>query len=152
MVTKYSFCHKLPCSSNPKTSFRKVKQLVAFRKVILLKPLNKQCWQTWLVCSLCDIFNTYPGHTLHVDYFELNNRDYLIMVDRLTGFSKCEMTPNKGTDAAIMAIKNWGDQYGYPYKVISDTGPACREDFIKQLLSYNISRVKRLLSSNIHDP
>ena len=35
------------------------------------------------------LFNTYPGHTLHVDYFELNNRDYLIMVDRLTGFSKC---------------------------------------------------------------
>ena len=57
------------------------------------------------------LFNTYPGHTLHVDYFELNNRDYIIMVDRLTGFSKCEMTPNKGTDVAIMAIKNSGDQY-----------------------------------------
>ena len=48
------------------------------------------------------------------------------------------MTPNKGTDAAIMAIQNWGDQYGYPYKVISDTGPAFREDFIKQLLTFNI--------------
>ena len=84
------------------------------------------------------LFNTYPGHTLHADYFELNNRDYLIMVDRLTGFSKCEMTPNKGTDAAIKAIQNWGDQYGYPYKVISDGGPAFREDFIKQLLTYNI--------------
>merc|ERR1712055_901658 len=45
------------------------------------------------------------------------------------------MTPNKGT---IMAIRNWGDQYGYPYKVISDTGPAFREDFIKQLLTFNI--------------
>merc|ERR1712055_396355 len=45
------------------------------------------------------------------------------------------MTPNKGT---IMAIKNWGDQYGYPYKVISDGGLAFREDFIKQLLTYNI--------------
>ena len=84
------------------------------------------------------LFNTFPGHTLHVDYFELNNRDYLSMVDRLTGFSKCEMTPNKGTDAAIKAIKNWGDQYGYPYKVITDGGPAFKEDFIKQLLTYNI--------------
>merc|ERR1712055_1063134 len=45
------------------------------------------------------------------------------------------MTPNKGT---IMAIRNWGDQYGYPYKVISDTGPAFREDYIKQLLTFNI--------------
>ena len=84
------------------------------------------------------LFNIYPGHTLHTDYFELNNKDYLIMVDRLTGFSKCEMTSNKGTDEAIRAIKNWGDQYGYPYKIISDGGPAFREDFIKQLLTYNI--------------
>jgi len=53
------------------------------------------------------------------------------------------MTPNKGMDAPIMAIKNWGDQYGYPYKVISDTGPAFRDDFIKQLLTYNISRGNR---------
>merc|ERR1712055_813112 len=45
------------------------------------------------------------------------------------------MTPNKGT---IMAIRNWGDQYGYPYKVISYTGPAFREDYIKQLLTFNI--------------
>ena len=35
------------------------------------------------------LFNTYLGHTLHADYFELNNKDYLNMVDRLTGFSKC---------------------------------------------------------------
>ena len=46
------------------------------------------------------LFNTHPGHTLHVDYFKLNQKDYLIMVDRLTGFAKCEMTVNKGTDAA----------------------------------------------------
>ena len=86
-------------------------------------------------CRSKTLFNTYPGHTLHADYFELNNKDYLIMVDRLTGFSRCEMTPNKGTD---VSIKNWGDQYRYPYKVISDTGPAFRQDFIKQLLTFNI--------------
>ena len=37
-----------------------------------------------------------------------------------------------------MAIRNWGDQYGYPYKVKSDTGLAFREDFIKQRLTFNI--------------
>ena len=51
------------------------------------------------------------------------------------------MTVNKGTDAAIMAIKNWGHQYGYPYKVIADGGPAFREDFIEQLLTLNINHV-----------
>ena len=47
------------------------------------------------------LFNMHPGHTLHVDYFQINNRHFLIMVDRLTGFAKCEMTINNGTDAAI---------------------------------------------------
>merc|ERR1712208_152649 len=41
-------------------------------------------------------------------------------------------------NVAVLAIKNWGNQYGYPYKVISDTGPAFREDFIRQLLTFNI--------------
>ena len=50
------------------------------------------------------LFNTHPGHTLHVDYFEINNRNFLIMVDRLTGFAKWDITVNKGTDVAITAL------------------------------------------------
>ena len=52
------------------------------------------------------LFNTHPGQTIHVDFFELQNKNYLIMVDRLTGYVKCEVTSNKGTDAAINCIKN----------------------------------------------
>ena len=93
------------------------------------------------------LFNTHPGQTIHVDYFEINNRNFLIMVDRLTGFAKCEMTSNKGTDAAISAIKNWGTQYGFPYKIIADGGPAFRDDFTKKLTELNINHVP---SSSYH--
>lgn len=47
------------------------------------------------------LFNTHQGQTIHVDFFELLNKNYLIIVDRLTGYIKCEVTSNKGTDAAI---------------------------------------------------
>ena len=87
------------------------------------------------------LFNTHPGHTLHMDYFEINNRNFLIMVDRLTGFAKCETTVNKDTDAAITPIKNWTDQYGFPYKIFADGSPAFREDFIKKLTNLNINHV-----------
>ena len=97
--------------------------------------LAKSNIQEEVEVSHTPLFNIYPGHTIHVDHFELNNRDFTIMVDRLTGFSMCEMTPNKGTDAAVLAIRNWGNRYGYPYKVISDTGPVFRDDFIRQLLT-----------------
>ena len=87
------------------------------------------------------LFNTHPGHTVHVDFFELNHKDYLIMVDRLTGFARCQATKNEGTDEAIAAIKNWGDLHGYPYKIIADGGPAFREDFTEKLLTLNIGHV-----------
>ena len=58
------------------------------------------------------------------------------------GFAKCKMTSNKGADAAITAIKNWGNQYGFPYKIIADDGgPAFKEDFIKKLTNLNINHV-----------
>merc|ERR1712105_451576 len=78
---------------------------------------------------------------VHADFFELNHKDYIILVDRLTGFARCEATKNKGTDAAIEAIKNWGDLYGFPYKIIADGGPAFREDFVGKLLTLNIDHV-----------
>merc|ERR1712030_171841 len=87
------------------------------------------------------LFNTYPGQTIHADFFELNHRDFIIMVDRLTGFARCEVTKNKGTDAAIGAIKNWGDLFGFPYKIVADGGPAFREDFVEKLLTLNIGHV-----------
>ena len=87
------------------------------------------------------LFNTHPGHTVHADFFELNHKDYIILVDRLTGFARCEATKNKGTDAAILAIKNWGDLYGYPYKLVADYGPAFRNDFGEKLLTINIGHV-----------
>ena len=41
------------------------------------------------------------------------------MVDRLTVM--CEKTQNKGTETALLLVKNWSNSFGYPYKVICDT-------------------------------
>ena len=69
------------------------------------------------------------------------------MVDRLTGYVKCEMTSNKGTDAAISGIKNWGALYGFPHKCIADGGPVFRDDFTKKITKLNIKHVP---SSSYH--
>ena len=47
-----------------------------------------------------------PGHTLHLDFAEYNGKDYILIVDRLTGYIGAEQTVNQGTDAAILAVKN----------------------------------------------
>ena len=76
------------------------------------------------------LFYTFPGQTIHLDYFEFDNKDFIIIVDRLTGYVACEKTHNW--------VKNWANTFRYPYKVISDTGPAFRIDFIKQLLTLDV--------------
>merc|ERR1712215_230771 len=76
--------------------------------------------------SHTNMFNIFPGHTLHLDFAEYNNKDYILMVDRLTGYIACENTVNQGTEAAILAVKNWANRFGYPYKIISNSGGGFR--------------------------
>ena len=42
---------------------------------------------------------------------------------------------------SLFLSKNWGDLYGYPYKIVADGGPAFREDFVEKLLTLNIDHV-----------
>ena len=50
------------------------------------------------------MFNLHPNHTVHVDYCEYGGRDYIVVVDRVTGYIKAEQTPNQGTDADAYVI------------------------------------------------
>ena len=72
--------------------------------------------------SHVNMFNISPNHTLHVDFCEYGGVDYIVLVDRLTGYIRAEQTPNQGTDSAIQVIKNWSLLFGYPLKIISDGG------------------------------
>ena len=97
--------------------------------------------------SHSNMFNIFPGHTLHLDFAEYNNKDYLLLVDRLTGYIACENTVNQGTEAAILAVKNWANRFGFPYKIISDSGGGFRSTFIEQL---RLLGVKHTHSSAYH--
>merc|ERR1712002_363028 len=54
------------------------------------------------------MFNLHPNHTLHADFGEYGGQDYMVLLDRLTGYIMAEQTVNKGTDAAISVVRNWG--------------------------------------------
>jgi len=119
------------------------------------EAMNKEAKELIRTCEPCQInarshkqdkteishknmFNLHPNHTVHVDYCEYGGRDYIVVVDRVTGYIKAEQTPNQGTDAAIAVIKNWGLLFGYPMRVISDAGGGFRKDLKKKLKMLNI--------------
>ena len=70
------------------------------------------------------MFNLYPNHTIHVDFCEYGGQDYIVLVDRVTGYIRAEQTPNQGTDSAIEVIQDWSLLFGFPLRVISDAGGA----------------------------
>ena len=45
--------------------------------------------------SHTNMFNIFPGHTLHLDFAEYNGKDYILIVDRLTGYIGAEQTVNQ---------------------------------------------------------
>merc|ERR1712055_1188634 len=65
----------------------------------------------------------------------------------LTGYIMAEKTQNKGTDSAIAVVRNWGVLFGFPMRIISDDGPAYRNDFRAKL---NKLKIKHKNSSCYH--
>ena len=56
-----------------------------------------------------NMFNLHPGHTVHVDFCEYGGKDYIVLVDRMTGYIRAEQTSNQGTDSAINVVKKLGN-------------------------------------------
>ena len=92
---------------------------------IFWEAMNKEARELIRTCNPCQInarshkqdkteishknmFKLHPNHTVHVDYCVYGGQDYIVVVDRVTGYIMAEQTPNQGTDAAIAVIKNWG--------------------------------------------
>ena len=83
--------------------------------------------------SHSSMVNIWAGHTLHMDFCQYKNINYLFVVDRFTGYIQVERVPNQQTSSAILGVKKWATKFGFPYKIISDSGGGLRDDFIKQL-------------------
>merc|ERR1711867_419384 len=100
--------------------------------------LSRSMAQDKVEVSYENLFNIHPGHTIHVDFFERDGKDYLIIADKLTGYIKCDATTNKTTEAAVECIRKWGNLYGMPFKCVADGGPGFRDDFKTQLTQLKI--------------
>ena len=92
---------------------------------VFWEGMNKEIKELVATCEKCQVhaksqkkdkteishksmFNLSPNHTLHADFGEYGGQDYMVLVDRLTGYIMAEKTANKGTDAAISVVRNWG--------------------------------------------
>merc|ERR1712215_190664 len=115
---------------------------------IFWEAMNKEAKEFIRTCEPCQInarshgqdktevshknmFNLYPNHTIYVDFCEYGGQDYIVLVDRVTGYIRAEQTANQGTDAAIKVIQNLSLLFGFSLRVISDAGGGLEKEIEK---------------------
>ena len=70
-----------------------------------------------------------PMEQVGVDLFHLEGKDFLIMVDRFSGFAFLHLLRSLDTRAVTSKLEEWFYDFGRPLKLRSDGGPQFRTQF-----------------------
>ena len=73
-----------------------------------------------------------------MDFAQKGSRDFLLIVDTLTGFLQAFEVRNKSTSEAVNKIREWSALFGKLYRCKSDFGPGFRDTFAKELKEMGI--------------
>ena len=77
---------------------------------------------------------------IDVGYTEYGNRNFLVMVDRLSSYIRCQETKDKTTTTTIKAMESWFEFHGYPERVGAGYSPAFRAGFNDWLEEMGMTR------------
>ena len=73
---------------------------------------------------------TAPMDSIGTDLFSYTGKDYLIIVDRFSGFVMCsDIIKNTNCANIIIILKNWFNILRFPKTIRSDGGPQFRTEF-----------------------
>ena len=84
----------------------------------------------------------YPWQKIATDLFQLNRRNYLLVVDYFSRFPETQQLSNTTSSSVVGALKAMFSQFGIPETVISDNGPRySSSEFTEFLEAYDFSHV-----------
>ena len=89
--------------------------------------------------SFKDVFsNFFPNEMIECDFAQKGSRDFMLIVDKLTGYLQVFEVKNKSSSEAVRCVKEWASLFGKPYKCKCDFGPGYRETFQRELKEIGI--------------
>ena len=78
---------------------------------------------------------TTPFQHVYADYFDYGGKHYLVMGDRLSGWSEIyQSPPGSGARGLVQCMRRFCQTYGVPEEVSSDGGPEFRSDTYQRFL------------------
>ena len=76
-----------------------------------------------------DILTLYPMSDVGVDLFSLRGKDYVVLVDRYSGYPVVQRLTKTTTQAVTGVLSRWFGLFGIPTRLRSDGGPQFRGPF-----------------------
>ena len=70
-----------------------------------------------------------PMHAISMDILQVNGVNFLIAVDRFSGYPLVGLLRKTDTAAVLEHLQGWAETYGYPATITTDGGPQFRSDF-----------------------
>ena len=68
---------------------------------------------------------------IEVDFAQKGSKDFMLIVDTLTGYLQAFEVKNKSTSEAVRCLREWSSLFGKPYRCKSDFGPGVPRDIRK---------------------
>ena len=82
-----------------------------------------------------------PMEEVATDLFSFAGKDYLVAVDRFSGWIFCDRLPRTSTGDVTGLLEQWFGMFGLPLRIASDNGPQFRSDFDAFCAKHSIEHV-----------
>ena len=100
------------------------------KQMIEKRELCQKFRPSWPPDPLIQTEAGYPMARVSADLFEANCADYIVMVDRYSGYPFVEKLRNTATSSVLWVLEGWFRTFGYPQYIRTDGGPQFRTEFM----------------------
>lgn len=104
--------------------------IAACQSCLLTKPNPPKSAVSWPAA-------TAPFQIVHIDYFTLRDKQFLILIDSYTKWIEVEIMHNIRSEATIEKLREWFGRFGIPGTLISDNGPSLVSSEIEHFFTCN---------------
>ena len=91
--------------------------------------------------------NLFPGNRVQINFCQKGNDYYLVLCCQMSGFMQVYRCRNKSTEEALLKLKEWSSNFGFPMTLVTDSSPSFRNRFEEECLKLGV-KVEHLSAYN----
>ena len=83
--------------------------------------------------------NFFPDSRVQIDFAQRGNEDFLGLCCQMNGFMLVYKCRNKSTEEALLKLREWSANFGFPMTLVADSGPSFRNRFDEECVKLGVN-------------